>query len=191
MRAFSLALLSLVLATRAQVFADAGSPPAASSTSTTSANADQWAPYEHWITGNVYEEQGVLLFRTDKPVVGDSMKNVVVLGATHDGFAVMIPLLERVAERKIRVRLFGALLPNSSSFASHPAPLPNVEFIVWKMHMPDDPDVMPADQRIHLENSGSATMGGKPVQLIDDKTGKPFEPAHMVPADSAAPLSPK
>ena len=187
MRVLTLAALSFVLASRVQVIADAGSTPAASS----SASADEWAPYEHWITGDVYEEKGVLLFRTDKPVAGDSMKNVVVLGAARDGAAVMIPLLERAADRKITVRLFGALLPNSSSFASHPAPLPNVEFIVWKIHMPSDPDVTPADQRIHVTNSGSATMGGKPIQLIDDKTGKPFEPAQVAPADSAVPLSPK
>jgi len=187
MRVFPLALLSLVLASRAQVFADAGSTPASPS----SVSADEWAPYEHWITGDVYEEKGVLLFRTDRPVAGDSMKNIVVLGGTRDGVAVMIPLLERAADRKIKVRLFGALLPNASSFASHPAPLPNVEFIVWKMHMPDDPDVIPADQRIHVTNSGSATMGGKPVQLIDEKTGQSFEPAQVAPADSAVPVSPK
>ena len=191
MRVLTLALLSLVLASRAQLFADAGTEAPASPSSNSSSSADEWAPYEHWITGDVYEEQGVLLFRTDKPVAGDSMKTIVVLGATRDGVAVMIPLLERAAERKKKVRLFGALLARSSSFASHPGPLPSIEFIVWKMHMPDDPDVLPADQRIHLQNSGAATMGGKSVQLIDDKTGKPFEPAQVTPADSATPLSPK
>lgn len=142
--------------------------------------ADPWAPYEHWITGDVTFENNVLLFHTDKPVRGDSEGNVVVLGGTKDSVAALIPLLQKAAERKTKVRLFGALLPFNGSFKNHPGPLPNVEFIVWKLHDPSDPDVLPASQRISI-NGTNTTLGGKPTTLINDETGKPFQPGTVTP----------
>ena len=127
--------------------------------------ADEWAPYEHWINGYIFIEDGVLFFHADKPVRGNSMKDVVLLGVSKEATA-LLPIYIHAASVHKNFRLFGALLPNATKFPSHSGPLPNVQFITWKMHTPGDPDVSPPDQRIEF-NGKQATLNGKPVTLED------------------------
>jgi hypothetical protein len=127
---------------------------------------DPWAPYEHWVTGDIFIEQSALMFRTDKPVEGNSRKNVVMLGVTRAAGKVLLPIYLRVAELHQKVRLFGAFLPYSGKIACHPGPLPNVEFMTWKVHSPSDPDVLPPGQRIDIDG-GVTTIGNVPVQLTN------------------------
>jgi hypothetical protein len=176
----ALAILGLAPLSADQVSTNAA-PPAQGSAPALSA-ADPWAPYEHWITGDIYSENGVLLFRTDKAVAGDSEGNVVVLGAAKSTAQVLVPLLERCVESHSKIRLFGALLPFTGSFKSHPAPLPNVQFIVWKLHDPSDSDVLPRSDKILIDGTNT-TIDGKPVTLIDDKTGQKFQPAEVKKQD--------
>ena len=45
--------------------------------------ADKSKKYEVWITGDVFEQNGQIMFRCDKPVGGNTAGNVVYLGATR------------------------------------------------------------------------------------------------------------
>jgi hypothetical protein len=125
-----------------------------------------------WINGRIFVEDGVLMFRADKPVRGNPRKDVVVLGVSMDARG-LLPIYVHAATTSVRFRLFGILEPFAGTFRGHPAPLPNVQFITWKMHTPGDPDVTPADQRIDFKGR-RATMNGKPVTLEDGK-GKDIE----------------
>ena len=120
---------------------------------------DDPAAYAVWITGEVIVEDGALLFRADRPVQGNPMGAVVVLGATRDTVKVLLPMYAAAAEKHVSLRLFGVLQPFSGTIASHPGPLPAVQFITWKLHAPTDPDELPADQKItvHPEDTIEGT----------------------------------
>ncbi len=43
-----------------------------------------FSKYSLWITGDVFTKNGILLFRTDKPVQGNSTGDVVLVGPTKE-----------------------------------------------------------------------------------------------------------
>ena len=129
MRAFIFALL--LLATRSFASAD-----------------EDTEKYAQWITGDMLLWDGVLAFRADKPVQGNRTGDVVLVGPTRGGVNTVGPLLVRAAERKLKVRLYGVLQQNSTSFPGHHKKLPSVRFIVWKVHVPTDPDDLPQGEKI-------------------------------------------
>ena len=104
--------------------------------------------YAQWITGDMLLWDGVLAFRADKPVQDNRTGDVVLVGPTRDGVNTMGPLLMRAAERKLKVRLYGVLQKASASFPGHHKKLPSVQFIVWKIHVPTDPDDLPPGEKI-------------------------------------------
>ena len=106
--------------------------------------------YEVWITGDVFEQNGQIMFRCDKPVGGNAAGNVVYLGATRDGMNVLLPMYMKAAEQHRKLRLYGVLVPaNPKMKKSKNAP--SVQFITWKAHLPNEPDELPADQKIIIE----------------------------------------
>lgn len=113
-----------------------------------------------WITGQVLVEDGTLLFRADRPVKGNPRGNVIMLGATRNTMKVLLPVYASAAEKHLSLRLFGVLQAFSATVASHPKPLPNVEFITWKVHLPSDPDELPPGQRITI-HPGDTVEGSK------------------------------
>ena len=113
--------------------------------------AEKPAPPELWITGDVYSENDVLLFKADKPVKGNSKGAVVLLGAPKGSAESVMPILLKLGEKRIKARLYGYLQPAKGGFpGKNPANLPNIAFIVWKIHMPDEPDELPPNQRIQM-----------------------------------------
>jgi hypothetical protein len=118
---------------------------------TSFASADEdMEKYAQWITGDMLLWDGVLAFRADKPVQGNRTKDVVLVGPDRAGVNTMGPLLMRSAERHLKVRLYGVLQKTSTSFPGHHGKLPSVQFIVWKVHMPTDPDDLSPGQKIIL-----------------------------------------
>ena len=114
------------------------------------------ASYETWITGEVLIEKDQLRFRADKPVLGNAAGNVVLLGATKDAVKILAPMYVRAAQKHLKLRLYGILQGLSEPPAKG---APSVEFITWKVHRPDDPDELPADQKIILHEDGKADGG--------------------------------
>ena len=113
-----------------------------------------------WITGQVFTEDGVILFRADHRVQGNPLGAVILLGSTRDMAQVLLPVYARAAEKHMTLRLFGVLQPASGKIPSHPKPLPNVQFITWKVHLPSDPDELPPGQKITL-HPGDTVEGTK------------------------------
>ena len=100
-----------------------------------------------WITGDPFVESDVLFFRTDKPVKNNPAGNVVLLGAPKANTN-MFQILLRAAELHLKVRLFGELYAFSGKIPGKHDTVPNVQFITWKIHMPDDPDELPKEKKI-------------------------------------------
>jgi len=111
--------------------------------------------YETWITGEVFTQDNLLLFRTDKPVQGDNLGNIVQLGVSRQAAKVLLPMYMKAAENHSKVRLYGILLPNSPTSIENAASVPNVQFMTWKIHAPSDPDELPDDQRIIIHPQDS------------------------------------
>jgi tetratricopeptide (TPR) repeat protein len=105
-------------------------------------------PVAVWINGQISLKNGLFLFAADKPVRGNPLGNVVLLGSTRATAKAMSPIYAKAAEKHLTVRLYGCLLPFQSTIPNHPEALPNVEFIVWKLHVPGDPDILPPDQKM-------------------------------------------
>ena len=109
--------------------------------------ADELKKYEVWITGDVFEENGRLMFRCDKAVGGNTAGNVVYLGATRQTMNVLLPMYMKAAEQHKKLRLYGLLVPvEEKSRKSKKAP--SIQFITWKVHLPNEPDELPADQKM-------------------------------------------
>lgn len=100
-----------------------------------------------WITGDPFIEDGVLFFRTDKPVQNNRAGNVVLLGAPKTNLN-MFQILMRAAEKRLKVRLFGELSTFAGKVPGKHNPVPDVQFITWKIHMPDDPDELQQGKKI-------------------------------------------
>ena len=109
--------------------------------------ADELKKYEVWITGDVFEENGQLMFRCDKAVGGNTAGNVVYLGATRQTMNVLLPMYMKAAEQHKKLRLYGLLVPvEEKSRKSKKAP--SIQFITWKVPLPNEPDELPADQKM-------------------------------------------
>ncbi len=106
---------------------------------------------EIWITGEVFSKNHVLFFRTDRPVKDNPMGNVVLLGSVKAAMNVLLPMYMKAEEKHVKLRLYGSLLPFSGTIPGHSEPLPNVQFITSKAHMPSDPDELPEDQKIRIQ----------------------------------------
>jgi hypothetical protein len=96
--------------------------------------ADEFKQYEVWLTGNVLVDKKVgLLLHADKPVQGNSTGNLVLLGATKQTMNVLLPMYLKAAEKHMKLRLYGSLVPNPE--AKDPK-APSVLFIAWKAYLP-------------------------------------------------------
>lgn len=108
--------------------------------------ASELEKYAVWITGDVINDKKEgLIFRADKPVQGNTTGNLVYLAVTEDLAKVIAPMCYRAAEKHMQLRLYGAFLPHSGpKDPKHPS----VNFLIWKVHLPSDPDELPPDQKI-------------------------------------------
>lgn len=98
-----------------------------------------------WVIGDVtYHKDNGLMFRADKAVQGNSTGNLVYLAIPEDLVKSFGPMCYRAAEKRLKLRLCGAFLPHSPPTDSiHPT----VNFVIWKIHFPSDPDELPPDQK--------------------------------------------
>ena len=122
--------------------------------------ADDLSRYEVWINGDVFIKNDTLMFRADKAVQGNTTSNVVLLGATKDAAKVLLPFYVQAAEKHLKLRLYGVLLPAGGKPAKG---TPSVQFITWKTHLPGDPDELPANQKIIIHKDD--TVEGIHVQV--------------------------
>ena len=106
--------------------------------------------YAQWITGDLFIEDSFLLFRADKPVKGNVAGSVVLIGTTKDLANGLGPLLVRAAERNLKLRVYGVLM-RAAPHPEYGKGLPSVQFIVWKLHSPDDPDDIPPGEAIQID----------------------------------------
>lgn len=111
--------------------------------------ADELKKYELWITGDVFEQNHQLMFRCDKSVGGNAAGDVVYLGATRQTANVLLPMYMKAAEQHKRLRLYGVLTPVDEKIRKAKGD-PSVQFITWKVHLPNEPDELPADQKIPI-----------------------------------------
>jgi len=109
-----------------------------------------------WVTGDVnYDKNEGLMFRADKAVQGNATGNLVYLAIPEDLAKSFGPMCYRAAERHIKLRLCGAFLPHSGQKDSNQ---PSVNFVIWKIHMPEDPDELLPDQKTYF-GAGDAIPG--------------------------------
>ena len=122
--------------------------------------ANDLSRYEVWIDGDVFVTNDTLMFRASKAVQGNTTGNVVLLGASKDAVKVLLPFYARAAEKHMKLRLYGVLLPASGKPVKG---TPSVEFITWKVHLPGDPDELAADKKIIIHKDD--TVEGMPVHV--------------------------
>ena len=122
---------------------------------------------ELWITGDIFTQDDILLFRLDKPVKGNPTGAVVLLGAARDSAGVLFPLYIQAAEKKMKLRLYGILMPATPGITSKTMKLPNVQFITWKMHLPEDPDELPKDQKVIIQPG--TTLPGYKIESVSSR----------------------
>ncbi len=108
--------------------------------------ADELKKYELWITGDVFVQNGHLMFRCDKEVQGNTTGRVVFLGAIREGAKVLLPMYAKAAEQHKRVRLYGLLVPVEAKDRKKNAP--SITFLTWKAHLPNEPDELPSNQKM-------------------------------------------
>ncbi len=143
-------------------------------------------PPEIWITGEVFSKNDILFFRMDKPVRDNPLGNVVLLGSTKAGMKVLLPMYMRAAEKKMKLRLYGSLMPFSGTFPGKKTALPNVQFItIQGTFMPTDPDDLPEDQKIIIQPGDS--LPGFEVKV--EIAGSAGANGPLVAAKAAAPGS--
>jgi len=105
-----------------------------------------------WINGQILLQNNILLFAADKPVRGNPLKNIVLLGCTRDTVKTLTGIYVKIAAKHLTVRLYGSLLPFGGTMPGNSGPLPTVQFITWKLHMPGDPDILPPSQRDNIQD---------------------------------------
>lgn len=128
--------------------------------------ADDLKKYDVWITGDVLiDKKDRLLFRANKPVQGNSTGRLVLLGATKQTMNVLLPMYMKAAEKHMKVRLYGVLVPDPD--AKDPKS-PSVQFITWKVHLPSDPDDLPIQDKIFLGPNDKL-----PGYKVEPKSKKP------------------
>jgi hypothetical protein len=118
---------------------------------------DEIKKYEVWITGDVFIQNGQLMFRTERPVQGNTTGNVVLLGSTKNEANFLLPAYSKAADKHMKLRLYGLLVSNPN--AKDPK-LPSVNFITWKAHLPTDPDNL-SDNREIIIGPGDKVRGYK------------------------------
>jgi len=123
--------------------------------------------YETWITGEVFSKDHVLFFKTDKPVKGNSQGNVVLLGFNRSVVNVFAPECMEAAEQHKRLRLYGILVPSEGKMPNVKRPLPNVQFIIWKMHLPGEPDELPGYEKVLIR--AEDRVPGYDVKIVPHK----------------------
>jgi hypothetical protein len=108
--------------------------------------ASELEKYAVWVTGDVINDMKEgLMFRADKPVQGNTTGNLVYLAVTEDLAKTFAPMCYQAAEKHTQLRLYGAFLPHSGP---KDPKLPSVNFLIWKIHLPSDPDELSPDQKI-------------------------------------------
>jgi hypothetical protein len=100
-----------------------------------------------WINGNVFIRDGLLLFKTDKPVPGNTEGDVVLLGVSNEATG-LLPAYMKAAEKNIRLRLYGCFMPVAGSIPGHSGIFPSIEFRPSKVRLPGDSDILPPGKRI-------------------------------------------
>jgi hypothetical protein len=121
------------------------------------------------------------LFRPEK----SSNREDYLLGPSRDTANYLLPVFMKCAEKHVKVRLYGILQPFTGTIQGHTGPIPKMMFIVWKVHTPSDPDVLPPGQAIQIDaNSGPPTF--------TNEAGKPEPPmkVQIGPATNSAPANP-
>jgi len=108
--------------------------------------ANELETYAVWVTGHVINDaKEGLMFRADKAIQGNTTDNLVYLAVTEDLAKTFAPMCYQAAEKHTQLRLYGAFLPHSG--AKDPKH-PSVNFLIWKIHLPSDPDELSPDQKI-------------------------------------------
>ena len=102
---------------------------------------------ETWLTGTPFVSAGnVLLFRTDAMLQNNSGGRVLLLGTTRNAVS-LLPALQAAAGKRVALRLYGdiSMDPNNNYPPGYQGDaLPNMRFIIWKIHMPDEIDTWDA-----------------------------------------------
>ena len=102
---------------------------------------------ETWLTGTPFINSGkVLLFRADGMILNNTGGSVLLLGTSRSA-ASLLPTLQAAAEKHMAIRLYGDISRNPDN--NYPPgykgdALPNMQFIVWKIHMPNEIDTWDA-----------------------------------------------
>jgi hypothetical protein len=67
--------------------------------------ASELEKYAVWVTGDVINDKKEgLMFRADKPIQGNTTRNLVYLAATEDTAKVIAPMCYRAAEKHMKLR---------------------------------------------------------------------------------------
>jgi len=102
-------------------------------------NPFSWA-VETWMTGVPFADGGLLMFQVEAPVEGNPSGDIIKLGTTKNS-AELLPVLQRLAEKQMVVRLYGDISRDKSLPPGYSGTWrPNVLFAVWKIHAHDEPD---------------------------------------------------
>lgn len=148
----------------------------------------------YWITGDPYIDDHLLLFRADKAVEGNNRGNVLFLAPPKANSNALNVLVE-AAKKHARLRIYGELRRETISVPGYQKEVPNVSFLVSKIHDPSDPDDLPDDQKTEMKPDDDVSIA---LNSIADDPSKPAaapsSPAanasYYVPTSSAAELPP-
>ena len=101
-----------------------------------------------WVTGDVINDpKEGLMFRVDRPVQDNTTGTLVSLTVPEDLSKTFGPMCYQAAERHMKLRLHGTFLPHSlPTDPKHPS----VNFVVWGLHLPDEPDELPPDKKTYF-----------------------------------------
>ena len=105
-----------------------------------------------WITGMPFIENGVLLYKADSPIPGNSFGNVLLVGGQKP-FSNVAAILAKAADKHIKLRLYGEIQPYAGGLPLPNEKLPSLQFVVTKIHLPSDPDELPPAQKIMLKHT--------------------------------------
>jgi hypothetical protein len=101
-----------------------------------------------WLTGEVIADTKGLKFRAMEAVYDNPPGAVCALGAKMGLENYFLPAFLRAAERNLTLRLYGVFIATP---LPHEEGIPPAAFIVSKMHLPDQPDVLPEDEKIAIQ----------------------------------------
>jgi len=145
---------------------------------------------ETWLTGTLFVGNGVLLFRTDAPIEGNTGGPVVKLGTSRNATN-LLPVLQAAAEKRMILRLYGDIAKDNTVPPGYSGePLPNISFVIWKMHMPNEKDTWDPGQKpknlrkddVLIDNGSGKVVASQPAGTGYGELGNP---AIEVPKKSA------